>query len=127
MWVQAKASGSTSGIPSIRELVEDASAIQEMLDKLADAVNLAALDNNTGEEIVENHRVVKENNKDSEDEFNQLKRYIDVEIPDLCRDITEIIFNHNYSWHSIQHMLNDAKTAYTKLNNIFQESGEAAD
>lgn len=37
MWIQAKKSG-VSGVPSIKTLVEDADAIQEMLDKLADAM-----------------------------------------------------------------------------------------
>lgn len=34
MWIEGKESG-TSGIPSIKELVEDADAIKEMLDELA--------------------------------------------------------------------------------------------
>lgn len=37
MWVEAKFNGSTSGIPSVRELVEDAAAIDEMLKELSDA------------------------------------------------------------------------------------------
>lgn len=37
MWVQAKKSR-VPGVPSIKTLVEDADAIQEMLDKLADAI-----------------------------------------------------------------------------------------
>ena len=37
MWVMAKADG-RGGIPSIRRLVEDADAIDEMLDELADAL-----------------------------------------------------------------------------------------
>lgn len=38
MWVEARNSG-TSGVPRLSELVEDAKAIQEMLDELADGVN----------------------------------------------------------------------------------------
>ena len=37
MWVMAKQSG-TSGIPSIKELVQDADDIQKMLDDLASAL-----------------------------------------------------------------------------------------
>lgn len=37
MWVEAKRSG-RKGIPSIRQLVEDADAIDMMLDELADAL-----------------------------------------------------------------------------------------
>ena len=37
MWVEAKNSG-TSGVPSIRTLVEDADAIEDMLEELADAL-----------------------------------------------------------------------------------------
>ena len=37
MWLDAKRSG-TSGVPSVRELVEDAKDISKMLDELADAV-----------------------------------------------------------------------------------------
>lgn len=36
MWVKAR--GNVSGIPSIRTLVEDADAIDEMLDELAEAL-----------------------------------------------------------------------------------------
>ena len=37
MWVDAKRSG-VSGVPSIRELVEDADEIQKMYDALCDAI-----------------------------------------------------------------------------------------
>lgn len=37
MWVKARSNG-VSGIPSIRTLVEDADAIEEMLEALAEAV-----------------------------------------------------------------------------------------
>jgi len=37
MWVEAKHNG-REGIPSIRELVEDADEIDKMLDALADAL-----------------------------------------------------------------------------------------
>lgn len=37
MWVQAKMEG-VSGVPSVRELIEDADAIKEMLKELSDAL-----------------------------------------------------------------------------------------
>lgn len=37
MWIEGKESG-TSGVPSIKELVEDADAIKEMLEELANAI-----------------------------------------------------------------------------------------
>lgn len=40
MWVEAKRHG-MSGVPSIRDLVDDADEIQDMLDKLADALTEA--------------------------------------------------------------------------------------
>lgn len=40
MWIDAKRSG-TNGVPSARELVHDAEAIDKMLDELADALAAA--------------------------------------------------------------------------------------
>lgn len=40
MWIEAKRSG-TNGVPSARELVRDAEAIDKMLDELADALAAA--------------------------------------------------------------------------------------
>ena len=40
MWIEAKRSG-TNGVPSARELVHDAEAIDKMLDELADALAAA--------------------------------------------------------------------------------------
>lgn len=40
MWIEAKASG-VGGVPSIKALVEDADAIQNMLDELAEALKKA--------------------------------------------------------------------------------------
>lgn len=40
MWIEANASG-VGGVPSIKALVEDADAIREMLDELADALKKA--------------------------------------------------------------------------------------
>lgn len=40
MWIEAKRSG-TNGVPSARELVHDAVAIDKMLDELADALAAA--------------------------------------------------------------------------------------
>ena len=37
MWIEAKRNG-MRGVPSIKELVEDADAIDDMLDKLSDAL-----------------------------------------------------------------------------------------
>lgn len=41
MWIEAKRNRTTSGIPSIRELVDDADAIQEMLNELAEELQKA--------------------------------------------------------------------------------------
>ena len=43
MWVEARRSG-TKGVPSVRELVEDAEAIDKMLQKLAQALFAAELE-----------------------------------------------------------------------------------
>lgn len=43
MWIEARRNG-TRGVPTARELVEDAEAIQKMLDELADALEEAEED-----------------------------------------------------------------------------------
>lgn len=59
MWVEAKHNRSTNGIPSVRELVEDAAAINEMLKELSDAF-IAVRD--TGEIQCPPKVVAEENN-----------------------------------------------------------------
>ena len=71
MWVEAR--GKVNGVPeSIRELIEDAEAIQEMLDGLADAL------------------VKDENNKENLEELKQYKENSYYDVNDIAEKIIQL-------------------------------------
>ena len=86
MWIQAKANG-TSGVPSTRALVKDAEAINEMYKELAEAVADAYNKFTTGEIVTES----TSNETEERDLLLDIKRYLDVEIPDIAKDTYDIL------------------------------------
>ena len=95
MWVEAKRTGSTSGIPSIRELVEDADAIEEMLNELANTLQAIELDNNTMVEYYTGNNV----ENDAEYLKTDIMRYLDVELPDIIATAFEQFQNNKDSFN----------------------------
>ena len=117
--LDAKANG-FAGVPDIDTLVEDADDILLMYKELADKVAEAAKNAENGEtNITEEY-----DGPMIEDDLDSLKRYIDVEIPGLCNDLVEIIFAHDYKQNTIKRMLEEARTAYKRLSDVYQDALE---
>ncbi len=122
--LDAKANG-FSGVPDVDVLVEDADDILQMYKELADKVAEAArnADSDTEEVIAEEFENpdIDSDFVEDEDETQILGRYIDVELPDLLQEITEAWNAHIYDAGSTRRALNDIRTAYNKLSNVYQE------
>ena len=117
--LDAKANG-FRGVPDIDILVEDADDIRQMYKELADKVAEAARTaKNEETNITEEY-----DGPMVEDNLDSLKRYIDVEIPSLCNDLVEIIFAHDYKQNTIKRMLEEARTAYNRLSDVYQDALE---
>ena len=119
MLLDAKANG-FRGVPDIDTLIEDADDILQMYKELADKVAEAARTaKNEETNITEEY-----DGPMVEDNLDSLKRYIDVEIPGLCNDLVEIIFAHDYKQNTIKRMLEEARTAYKRLSDVYQDALE---
>jgi hypothetical protein len=86
MLLQAKANG-FAGVPSARELVKDAEAITEMYKELADTVAAAYRKFTNGEVVTES----ASNETEERDLLLDIRRYLDVEIPDITKDTYDIL------------------------------------
>ena len=118
--LDAKANG-FRGVPDVDILVEDADDILQMYKELADKVAEAA---RTAENDIEECKTpITEvfDDDDVEDDKMILARYIDIEIPDVLQEITEVWDAHDYDWGTIRRSINDIRIAYDKLSNVYQE------
>jgi hypothetical protein len=86
MWIQARANG-TRGVPSTRALVKDAEAINKMYKELAEAVADAYRAFTNGEIVTES----ASNETEERDLLLDIKRYLDVEIPEISKDTYELL------------------------------------
>ena len=119
MLLDAKANG-FRGVPDIDTLIEDADDILQMYKELADKVAEAARTAKNEETNI----TAEYDGPMVEDNLDSLNRYIDVEIPGLCNDLVEIIFAHDYKQNTIKRMLEEARTAYKRLSDVYQDALE---
>lgn len=119
MLLDAKSNG-FSGVPDVDTLVEDADNILQMYKELADKVAESARTAENGEESTIEEAFDSDFSED-EDETLILGRYIDVELPDLLQEINEAWTAHIYDAGATRRALNDIRTAYNKLSNVYQE------
>lgn len=125
MWVEAKRTGATSGIPDIRTLVQDADDIAEMLDELAIAVQAVDTESDTITEYYNDSRV--ENDKQSL--ITDIMRYLDVELPDITSTTFECFYKNKdqidiFALDRAKACLQGAYNFISKSYNEFSQEGK---